>query len=171
MMRYKGSHRRREILDDSDIAQTIGSQRHAIPSSLFSAVASLFISLQSSPSRRSLFPFARMCTTTTVFCSIVVVPSRLCLFSAILVTECFLRGSCRALWLLVHPLDPSCYLKAHATRPAVSRPRDYSDGRKDPTLQTGAFPLVADAQNPVAIIIERIEKKSLIFATKTKKNI
>lgn len=125
--------------------------------SLSSAVASLFISLQSSPSCHQLFPFARMYTTTTVFSSIVAVLSSLCLFSAILVTEYFLRGSCRVLWLLVHPLDPSCYLKAHATRPAVSLPRDYQRRKKG--FLACKQPLVADAQNLVAIIIERIEKK------------
>lgn len=158
--------RTREILGESEIAWTIGSNVTPFRS-LSSAVASLFISLQSSPSC-PLFPFAHMCTTTTIFSSIVAVLSSLCLFSVILVTECFLRGSCRVLRLLVHPLDSPCYLKAHATRIAVSCPRDYQRRKKGFYRQTGALLLVADGQNPVAIIIERIEKK-FNLATKEKK--
>lgn len=68
------------------------------------------------------------------------------------------------------PFEPSCYLKAHATRPVVFRPRDYQRRRKDAICKRAHFYLVIVAQNPVGIIIGGVQKELWILAIRKEKN-
>lgn len=94
--------------------------------------------------------------------------SSLCLSSAILVTECFLWGSCRAgcgCSRFSHLSLP--VILAHATCPAVSRPRDYRRWKKRSYLHCH---LVISAPNPGDIIIGRLQRKLWILTIRKEQN-
>lgn len=145
-MRHKGiQQNKREILDDFDLAyRRLAASASSVslflrrrcafpflfPESRFPRVCPVSLSL-SLPFFLSFFSHSRMYIHTPQrFLYHRSLPSSFCLFSATLVTECFLRGSCSAACgcCRFSLTNPSCYLKAHATRPALYLalpPRDY----------------------------------------------
>jgi hypothetical protein len=101
------------------------------------------------PGIAALLSYSRMYTTTTL--SLPSPPHR---FSSSLPLFRDSRNQVLPVGKLPHrlrlfpvlPFVPSCYLKAHATRLAVSRPRDYQRWRKDATCERVHCHLVIGAQ-------------------------